>query len=475
MDKTSVSKDKNSRPRVEEVKAPPATLAARKMPESVAAEAAVLGSMIIDPACIGEVIEYLGADGAGAFYRVENQVIFEAVVSLYERNRGQGVDTVLLRDQLEKQKQIEDIGGVPYIGRIIESVPSSANVMYYAQIIKDKQMLRELIAAASEVLDSAHDVTGETEEKLDAAEQKIFAITDRKITGQATAIKDLVTSAYELIEKRSGHHVTGLATGFYELDELTCGLQDGEMVVVAGRPSMGKTSFALNIAEHIGVIEQQPVAIFSLEMGRQQLAERFLCANSRTDSQLVRKGMLTTEDYQKLVEACGRLAEAHIYIDDSAGITPLELRAKARRLKARHNIRCILLDYMQLMSLGSARVESRQQEITTISRYLKAMARELNVPVVVISQLNRAPEGREGHRPRMSDLRESGSIEQDADVVMLLHREDYYHRGEEGYQEDNTAEVIVAKQRNGPTGAVQLTFLEKFTRFENLAHAAEPF
>ncbi len=447
----------------------------RSVPESLAAEAAVLGSMIIDPECIGEVIEYLGTDGANAFYRLENQILYDALVHLYDKNRGRGVDAVLLRDELEKRKQVESIGGVSYIARILESVPSSTNMMYYARILRDKQMLRELISAASEILDFAHDISGATEEKLDTAEQRIFAITDRKITSGTAAIKDLVTSAYELIEKRSGHHVTGLATGFYELDELTCGLQSGEMIIVAGRPSMGKTALALNIAEHIGVIEQQPVAIFSLEMSRQQLAERFLCANSKTDSQLVRKGMLTTEHYQKLVESCGKLSEAHIYIDDSAGITPLEVRAKARRLKARHDVRCILIDYMQLMSLGAGRVESRQQEITAISRYLKAMARELDVPVVVISQLNRAPEGREGHRPRMSDLRESGSIEQDADVVMLLHREDYYHRGEPDYQESNIAEVIIAKQRNGPTGAVQLTFLEKCTRFENPSHADEPF
>jgi replicative DNA helicase len=453
----------------------PRDVEARCVPESLAAEAAVLGSMVIDPACIGEVIEYLGTDGANAFYRLENQILYDALVHLYDKNRGRGVDAVLLRDELEKRKQVESIGGVAYIARILESVPSSANVMYYARILKDKQMLRELITAASEILDSAHDITGATEEKLDTAEQKIFSITDRKITGQASAIKDLITSAYELIEKRSSHHVTGLATGFYELDELTCGLQNGEMIVVAGRPSMGKTSFALNIAEYIGVFEQQPVAIFSLEMGRQQLAERFLCSNSKTDSQLMRKGMLTTEHYQRLVESCGRLSEARIFIDDSAGITPLEMRAKARRLKARHDIKVCLVDYMQLMSLGTGRVESRQQEITAISRYLKAMARELDIPVVVISQLNRAPEGREGHRPRMSDLRESGSIEQDADVVMLLHREDYYHRGEADYQDDNTAEVIIAKQRNGPTGAVKLTFFEQFTRFEPYKNVSEPF
>jgi replicative DNA helicase len=452
-----------------------ADAASRMIPESKSAEAAVLGSMIIDPACIGEVIEYLGSDAAGAFYRVENQMLFDALVTLFETNRGDGIDAVLLRDELERRKQLESVGGVEYIGRILESVPSSANAMYYARIIRDKQMLRELISAASEILDSAHDISGDTDEKLDEAEQKIFAITNKKITGQASSIMDLVTRAYELIEKRQGHHVTGLGTGFFELDEMTCGLQNGEMIIVAGRPSMGKTAFALNIAEHIGAVERQPVAIFSLEMGRQQLAERFLCSNSRIESQLVRKGMLDTEHYQRLAESCGILGEAPIYIDDTPGLTPLQMRAKARRLKARHDIKCVLLDYMQLMSLGAGRIESRQQEITTISRYLKAMARELEVPVVVLSQLNRSPEGREGHRPRMSDLRESGSIEQDADVVMLLHREDYYHRGEENYQDSNTAEVIVAKQRNGPTGAVQLTFRDKITRFENLAHADEPF
>jgi replicative DNA helicase len=242
------------------------------------------------------------------------------------------------------------------------------------------------------------------------------------------------------------------------------------MIIIAGRPSMGKTSLALNIAEYIGAEERIPVAIFSLETGTQQLAERFLCSGSELDAQKVRKGMLSTEDYEHLKAACGELYEAPIYIDDTSTLTPLELRAKARRLKSRHNIRCIIVDYLQLMHLGAGRVESRQQEITTISRYVKALARELNIPVVVLSQLNRSPEGREGHRPRMSDLRESGSIEQDADVVMLLHREDYYHRGEKEYQPNNTAELIIAKQRNGPIGVVNLVFREKFTRFENASH-----
>jgi replicative DNA helicase len=258
------------------------------------------------------------------------------------------------------------------------------------------------------------------------------------------------------------------------LDQLTCGLQNGEMIIVAGRPSMGKTALALNIAENIGVVEKIPVAIFSLEMGQQQLAERFLCSASQVESQLVRKGMLQTDHYRKLVDACGILSAAPIYIDDASTLTPLELRARARRLKSQHDVRCIFVDYLQLMHLGG-KIESRQQEITTISRYLKALARELNIPVVVLSQLNRSPESRgEDHLPRMSDLRESGSIEQDADVVMLIHREDYYHRGEKDYTLNNTAKLIIAKQRNGPTGDVDLVFLDKFTRFESASFAGEP-
>jgi replicative DNA helicase len=449
----------------------PGTLAtARSMPESLSAEAAVLGSMLIDPECIGEVIEIVERD---AFYRIEHRHIFEALISLYEKNKGVGIDAVLLRDELIKRNHLEEVGGVEYIAKILDSVPSSANVAYYAGIVKDKMLLRELIATAGVILDNAYNQTGEPHEALDEAEQRIFAITDRNISGGATALKDLVVRSFELIENRQGAHVTGLATGYYELDDLTCGLQNGEMIIVAGRPSMGKTSLALNITEHLGLIEKVPIAIFSLEMGRQQLAERFLCSISEIDSQKVRRGLLSDEHYKKLADACAELSEAPIYIDDTSTLTPLELRAKARRLKSRHDIQCIMVDYLQLMNIGSGRTESRQQEITTISRYLKSLARELNVPVMVLSQLNRAPEGREGHRPRMSDLRESGSIEQDADVVMLLHREDYYHRGQEDYEPDNTAEVIIAKQRNGPTGTVKLTFREKITRFENAARVGE--
>jgi len=449
----------------------------RSMPESLAAEAAVLGSMIIDPECIGGVVELLGGQD---FYRLEHRYIFEALIALYEKNPtggrfGQGIDAVLLRDELGKRKQLEAVGGVEYIAKILDSVPSSANVGYYAGIVRDKMLLRELIAAAGGILDDAYNQNGDTPELLDEAERRIFAVTDKSISGSAVAVKDVVTRSFELIEKRQGSIVTGLATGYYQLDEWTCGLQDGEMIIIAGRPSMGKTSLSLNIAEHIALIDKVPVAIFSLEMGRQQLAERFLCTLSRIDSQKVRKGLLSDEDYKMLADACAEVAEAPIYIDDTSTLTPLELRAKARRLKSLYDIRCCFVDYLQLMHVGSKKVESRQQEITEISRYVKALARELNIPVVVMSQLNRAPEGREDHRPRMSDLRESGSIEQDADVVILLHREDYYHpRSEKEYEPDSKAELIIAKQRNGPTASVELTFREKITRFENRAEVSEP-
>ncbi len=449
-----------------------AELAGRSMPESLAAEAAVLGSMIIDPECIGQVVEMLKTD---AFYRLEHQMIFDALVTLYEKNKGTAIDGVLIRDELQKRGQMDEIGGVEYLAKIMNSVPSSANVMYYAGIVKEKMLLRQVIAAASEILDEAYNGTGETNEKLDHAESRIFAVTNKNITGSPSPLRDLVVRSFDAIGKRQGKNVTGLATGFFGLDAQTCGLQNGEMIIIAGRPSMGKTSLALNIAEHIGLVEKTPLAIFSLEMGSQQLAERFLCSKSEIDSQLVRKGMLDDEQMKKLVDACDIFSEAPIYIDDTAGLTPLVLRAKARRLKSQYGIKAIFVDYLQLMSVGSGRVESRQQEITEISRYFKALARELEVPVVVISQLNRSPEEREGHRPRMSDLRESGSIEQDADVVMLLHREDYYRKIEEDPNLDNTAEVIIAKQRNGPTGSVKLVFRERLARFENTSFAEEPF
>ena len=439
------------------------------MPESLESEAAVLGSMILDRECIGLVVQKLGASD---FYRPEHQAIFDSLVLLYERNSD--IDLVLLRDELKHHKKLKSVGGAEYLVTVAESVPSSASAEYYANIVKDKSLLRQLVKASNEILVEAMDEGGDVGVKLDEAEQKIFAVTEKKITGVAVPLKNLLIEAFDNIEARKGHHVTGLPTSYYELDEHLCGLQKGEMIIVAGRPSMGKTSFAINIAEHIGADNNIPVVIFSLEMSKQQLVERVLCSKAKVDSQKVRKGMLSTDELVRLRKASEDLFDKPIFIDDTPGLTPLMIRAKCRRLKSQHDIQCVLIDYLQLMSLGG-RVESRQQEVSTMSRYLKALARELEIPVMVLSQLNRGAEGREGHRPRMSDLRESGSIEQDADVVMLLHREDYYRKDETDYDEDNKADIIIAKQRNGPTGVVQLYFDGKYTRFENLSVTEDPF
>jgi len=432
------------------------------MPESPEAEAAVLGSMILDRECIGNIVQVLKVE---AFYRVEHQMIYSAIVDLYEMGADVDVDLVLLRDELKKNGHLDEVGGVDYLVKVVDSVPSSANHEYYTNIVKEKQMMRELVAATSEILSDAYTESGDVGAKLDEAEKKIFAVTEKKMTGQASLMKDLLVDAFHEIESRSGKDVTGLATGYPDLDRMTSGLHGGEMIIIAGRPSMGKTSFAMNLAEHVGADERSGVGIFSLEMGKVQLAERLLCSRAKIDAQIVRRGSLEPEVYQELFRASGELSEAPMLIDDTPGLTPLEIRAKARRMKASHDIKLILVDYLQLMSLGG-RVDSRQQEISTISRYMKALARELDVPVIVLSQLNRAAEQREDHRPRMSDLRESGSIEQDADVVMLLHREDYYHRGEPDYEPDNKAEIIIAKQRNGPTGVVKLVWQGQYTRFE---------
>jgi len=445
---------------------PEAVAGQRVPPQSLEAEMCTLGSMVLDPVCIGDIISIVNAD---YFYRLDHQMVFEALVKLYDQKRT--ADLVLLRDELKTRGQLEQVGGVEYLVSIAESVPSSANALYYANIVRDKALLRNLIRTSSEICNQAFEARGEVAEMLDEAEQKIFAVTEQKITGHASSMREIMEQVFEIIQDRDSG-ITGLATGFHELDELTSGLQNSEMIVVAARPSMGKTALGLNIAEYIGADNQKAVAVFSLEMAAQQLAERMLCSRGKVNSHHLRRGMVGDDDYQKLQIAADELSSSPIFIDDSASLTPLELRAKARRLKHKHDIQAVVVDYLQLMHSPGA--ESRQQEVGLISRHIKAMARELQIPVIVMSQLNRAAEGREGHRPRMSDLRESGNIEQDADVVMLLHREDYYHT-EADYEKTNVAEVIIAKQRNGPTGAVSLTWLAEMTRFESLSKVSEPF
>jgi replicative DNA helicase len=437
----------------------------RLPPHSIESEMCLLAAMMLDKEMVGSVIQIVDRD---AFYQADHQILFDILVKLYEQNRP--IDAVIVREELLKRQLLEEVGGVAYLGQILNSVPSSAHGAHYAEIVREKAMLRQLIAASNDILRDAYAPHEQADLVLDKAEKRIFEIAEKKVGGALVPMEEVLHEVFEMIENRGQR---GIETGFFELDDMMNGLQNGEMVIVAARPSMGKTAIAMNIIEHIAADSLLPCAVFSLEMSKQQLAQRMLCSRGQIDAHKLRKGMLQAHEYAHLANVVGELAKAPIWVDDSAGLTVLELRAKARRLKLQHDIKCIMVDYMQLMDNPGP--ESRQQQISEISRGIKAVARELNVPVICLSQLNRASEGRDGHRPRMSDLRESGSIEQDADVIMLLHREDYYRMSEPDFQPDNIAEIIIAKQRNGPTGTVKLTFLNKTTRFENLSSQSDPF
>src|SRR4051812_30612485 len=437
----------------------------RLPPSSTEAEQCLLASMMLDKEMIGSVVQLVDRD---AFYQADHQIIFDILVKLYELNKP--VDAVILKDELAKRGLLEEIGGAAYLGQLLNTVPSSAHGVHYATIVREKSMLRQLIGASNDILRDAYAPHEKAELVLDKAEKKIFDIAQKKIGGAMSSLGDVAMEVYEMLEEKGRR---GVETSFFELDDMLNGLQNGEMIIVAARPSMGKTAFAMNVIEHVAADSKLPCAVFSLEMSKQQLAQRLMCSRAQIDAQKVRKGLLGAQEYQLLAQTVNELAKAPIWVDDSPGLTILELRAKARRLKLQHDIKLIMIDYMQLMDNPGP--ESRQQQISEISRGIKAVSRELNVPVIALSQLNRQSEGRDGHRPRMSDLRESGSIEQDADVIMLLHREDYYKMAEPDFQPDNIAEVIVAKQRNGPTGTIKLYFDSKSTRFENLAAQAEPF
>ncbi|MDP3766417.1 MAG: replicative DNA helicase, partial [Dehalococcoidia bacterium] len=372
---------------------------------------------------------------------------------------------------LRKQGQLEEVGGAAFLAALTSNVPTAANAKHYCTIVKEKFVLRELIKASNKIQIDCYEAAKAPDELLDAAEADIFKIASHKIKREAVAMKEIIKSSVEMIDalyQRKGM-ITGLPTGFVELDQMLSGLQPADLIVVAGRPSMGKSSFALCLAEHAALVQRVPVAMFSLEMSKENLVQRMLCSHARINAHNVRSGMLSTSDWPALTKAAGKLSEAPIFIDDQPGASVLELRAKARRLKARHNIGLLIVDYLQLME-ESARSENRQQEISIISRSLKALARELELPVIAVSQLSRAPERRESFRPRLSDLRESGAIEQDADVVLMIYRDDAYP---EKATEENKgiAEVIIAKQRNGPTGTVRLAFIKEYTRFETLAAA----
>ena len=436
----------------------------RELPQSIAAEAAVLGSIILDPACFAEAAEFLCIE---AFNYYENRAIYEALLQISNRGDGKSIDCVLLRDELVTMGKMDEVG-IEHLVKIMDSVPSSANAMYYAKIVREKYQLRKLIAAGTEICEKAFEQGETVDELIDMAEASIFAIGRQSQASTMHQLSELLPLAFDAIENRDPNGLPGLSTGFYQLDEITSGLQKGDVIVMAARPSIGKTSLALNIIENMLIGEDVPVVLFSLEMSGVQLAERMMCSLGRLENQKVRRNQLDDKDYTELVEGIGRLGSKRLWIEDASVLTPLSLRARARRLKAAYDIQCIVIDYLQLMSTHG-RYENRQQEITRISRSIKSLAKELDVPVILLSQFNRAPAGRSNFMPRLTDLRESGSIEQDADVVLLLHREDYYHRGQADYCNTNLADIIVAKQRNGPTGAIKLTFRPELSRFENYA------
>jgi len=437
----------------------------RLPPHSIEAEMCLLASMMLDRDMVGQVISLIDRD---SFYQADHQIIYDQIIKLYEQNHP--IDAVILCEELAKRQLLEEIGGRGYLAQILGTIPSAAHGAHYAGIVREKALLRQLIGASNEILRDAYAPHEQADLILDKAEKRIFAIAEKKVGNAMEPLEDVLHEVFEMIENRGQR---GLESGFHELDDMLNGLQRGEMVIVAARPSMGKTAFALNVIEHLSADQRLPCAIFSMEMSKQQLAQRMLCSRGQIDAHKLRKGMLNSQEYTKLATIVGELAKAPIWVDDSPGLTPLELRAKARRLKLQHDIKCLMIDYMQLMDNPGP--ESRQQQISEISRAIKSVARELNIPVLCLSQLNRQTEGREGHRPRMSDLRESGSIEQDADVIMLLHREDYYKMTEPDFVPDNIAEIIIAKQRNGPTGTLKLTFLTKTTRFENFSTTMDPF
>lgn len=435
----------------------------RVPPHDIQAEACVLGSMILHAPAVDEVVQINQPEH---FYRPAHQTIYQAIIEL--RQAAKPIDLVMLKDELQRRGLLDVIGGIDYLVALVDGVPSAANAEYYANIVRDKAMLRELILAGTDIVREAYDNAGEAKEVVDQAEKRVFEIAQQSVGTQAVTLEGLLEETFSILEASNGEMITGLASGYQQLDEMTSGFQGGEMIILAARPSMGKTSLLMNIAEYMAVVDKHPIAFFSLEMSGQQIAQRLLASHARFDLRRMRRGMISPEDWTTLQIATGDLSQAPIYIDDAAELTILQLRAKCRRLAAAHGIKAVFIDYLQLMSYHG-RADSRQQQITEISRGIKALARELNVPVITAAQLNRGPTDRETHRPRMSDLRESGSIEQDADVVTLLHSEDYYHRGEPDYIPTNTTELIVAKQRNGPTGIVKLVFLPEITRFESAA------
>jgi replicative DNA helicase len=434
----------------------------RLPPQNNEAEQFILGAVLLENEALAAVIERIGPKD---FYKESHKKIFLSMLDLYEKNEP--IDLITLTEQLSKKEQLEEIGGASYLSTIVSLVPTAANARYHSKIVKEKSVLRSLIQTATEIVSMSYDAEQDVNELLDKAETKIFAISETAVGQTYVHIKDVVKDTIDLVDKlfNKKERITGLATGFFALDEATTGFHPGDLIVIGARPGMGKTAFGLNIITHAAIEENRQIAVFSLEMTKEQIVLRMLCAEAEVDSKAVRSGYHSKEDYRKLVNAAGRLSEAPIYIDDTFN-SVLDIRAKARRLKAEHGLGLIVIDYLQLMS-GVGSFTAREQVISEISRSLKALAKDLSVPVIVISQLNRSCEQRgDDKHPIIADLRESGAIEQDADTILFLYRDDYYKKDE---PPKGIADLDIAKQRNGPTKRIQLAFIDRYTRFRNLA------
>ncbi len=438
-------------------------------PHDIEAEQAVLGCMLTDKESVVYAIESLVESD---FYREDNKIIYSAILNLY--NRAEPIDIITLKSELTSMGKFDAVGGLEYLAELPEKVPTTANVEKYIKIVEEKSTLRNLIKTANDIIENGYDSTQDVEDIMNNAEKKIFNIMQKKNQTGYSSIRDILIDSFTELEDlyNRKQHVTGVPTGFIDLDNRTAGLHNSDLVLVAARPAMGKSAFALNIATNAALEAKTNVAIFSLEMSKEQMANRILGSVARVDGNSIRTGRIADDDWIKLATASGELSQTGIFIDDTPGISIMEIRAKCRKLKMEKNIGLVVIDYLQLVQGSNKRVGSREQEISEISRSLKILAKEINVPVIALSQLSRAPEQRPDHRPMLSDLRESGAIEQDADIVMFLYRDDYYNQDSE---EKNVAEVIIAKHRAGSTGTVKLAWFGNYTKFDNLAKNYEEF
>jgi replicative DNA helicase len=447
-------------------------LALHKLPpQHIEAEQCVLGAILLENDALLKALEILKPQN---FYRDAHRKIFDAILALFERSEP--IDLLTVSEMLRRRNQLEDIGGATYLATLLEAVPTAANIRYHARMVRETAILRSLINVATEVIAECYEHTDDVEELLDRAERMIFEISEQRVNAAFANLKDLLKDSIRYTEQLYERHelITGLPTGFRDFDQLTAGLQPSDLIILAARPGMGKTAFALNIARNVGMRvreAREAVAVFSLEMSKEQLAMRMLCAEARIDSSRLRRGYLDKSEWGRLVNAANDLSEMPVFIDDSPNLTVLDLRAKSRRLQAEHGLGLVIIDYLQLLR-GRGRVESRQQEISEISRSLKALAKELRVPVIALSQLSRAVEQRGDRIPQLADLRESGAIEQDADLIVFIYREEIYNKDT---KDKGIAKLIVGKQRNGPTGDIELAFLREYARFETLDKRREPF